>query len=365
MEPINMLILLDRSRSMYNETFNTQTFEDITDQAITELVTDPENDLVYFGLAAFPSQACLPEEEALKVEDQCQPTEEWIVEIGANKGGEIADALATLDTCGGTPICDSLAWANDELNSLPEDIRDNQTFLLLATDGAPNCSMRLDPAACVNTNPIIELSNSAQCLDDQCSIDAAEELYNEGIDIFVVGVGQDVTAWADTMDEIADKGSGGDREYFPATGDPKELSDVFNKIIGDATSCTFEIDWDEIEGELVEVKACNKVAVKEPVNQPGDDEPDSDTGDDDDDDTDTESETQASGPGGDDEIEIPFSEGCESETGWHWVGDPVVDHTSPLDMCKEVELCPATCQRLRDGDLREVNFWFGCKPKPI
>ncbi len=360
MQPINMLILMDRSASMFNEKIDDETFEEITDRAITNLVTDPENDLVHFGLAAFPDESCVT--EASKAEEQCYPTKDWIVEIGPDRGSDIEDALKDLDTCGGTPICDSLKWARNELDDLDKETKAHQTFILLATDGAPNCSMKLDPETCVNTNPANDLTHSAQCLDDDCSKDVAEKLYDDGYEIFVVGVGDDVTDWKDTMDGIAKKGSGGERNYFPA-GDSGELSKVFNKIIGDATPCSFDIDWEIIPGEIGDVRACNKVALKEPGNSGGGDgdsdgDSDADSGDPDEEPDEGDGDPAA-------EIEINFNEGCTEGEGWHWEGDPEVDWTSPLDMCKVVSLCPDTCQRLRSGDLRKVDFWFGCAPVPV
>jgi hypothetical protein len=58
LNPINMLILLDRSASMSLSQFNGETYETVIDRALTELVTSPDNSLVNFGLSVFPAREC-------------------------------------------------------------------------------------------------------------------------------------------------------------------------------------------------------------------------------------------------------------------------------------------------------------------
>ena len=57
---------------------------------------------------------------------------------------------------------------------------------------------------------------------------------------------------------------------------------------------------------------------------------------------------------------IPFSPGCEYPDGWHWRGDPPAAHRDPLDSCTIIELCENTCERLRNHELDDLSFWFGC-----
>ena len=60
LKPINMLILMDRSRSMSQSEFNGETYEAVVDRALSELVMSPDNQLVNFGLAVFPARNCRP-----------------------------------------------------------------------------------------------------------------------------------------------------------------------------------------------------------------------------------------------------------------------------------------------------------------
>ena len=114
--PINMLILLDRSASMSLNSVGEETYEMIIDEALTSVVTDPANSMIFFGLAAFPSEECIL--NAVTPEEQCYPADEMLVPIGAGNGEDIADALVTLETCGGTPLCDSLDFARETIDAL-------------------------------------------------------------------------------------------------------------------------------------------------------------------------------------------------------------------------------------------------------
>ena len=172
-EPINMLILLDRSASMSLFEFEGLRFEQVVDDALSEVVTDPKNSGVNFGLAPFPSLQCV-QGTVTRASDICYPVDEVTVPIGPDHGASIAQALDTLDTCGGAPLAGSLRWVKSYLeNSLTADLLKNPTTIVLAADGVPNCSAGLDIDTCVNTNPDVDLSLSEQCLDDQASKDAA------------------------------------------------------------------------------------------------------------------------------------------------------------------------------------------------
>ncbi len=334
-KPINVLILLDRSASMSESQVAGRSLEAITDEALSELTADPRHQLVNFGLAVFPSEACPSISTA--AEEQCYPTEEWLVKMGENRAETIAQSLEGMTTCGGTPMCDSLAWAHEQLGNLDDDLKENSTYILLVTDGVPNCNLDLDPTNCVNTNPDGDLLHSAQCLDDACVADVAAALLADGIQTLVVGVGNEIELWKDAMRTIAQAVSGGDLGYVHVN-EPEALvagvSPILGTLIAEPVPCTYEIDWEAVPGKLGEVRACDKVAVEE---------------------------TSSTAAGGGLTIirEVPFSPGCVDPTGWHWSGDPEVDLTSPLDMCSVMELCEGFCDRVKFDSVDTISLKFG------
>ncbi|MBW2536416.1 MAG: VWA domain-containing protein [Deltaproteobacteria bacterium] len=333
--PINMLIVLDRSRSMTNNTIsdNGPTYATVVSDAIKQVVQNNQ-DMINFGLAVFPSTLCVDGEE--NSPDQCTPAESPenpLVDVGEQTYTQIQLSLDNIGTCGGTPICESLVWGLDylqtTLGTVNPEVADLPAFVILATDGAPNCNPNGDIGTCECTAATCALPE--QCLDDMCTYNAALQLASNGIPVFVIGVGDDVAAWDEVMDNIAVYG--GTNQYYPADS-PESLEQVLEEITGQAISCTFEVDWDNVDGDFVD-KGCDKVRV---FSDPGDEE-------------------------------VLYSCDCSDDApdspAWHWQGDDCTfDENTPLTECTTIELCENACNNLKDQVYTAVNAGFGCAPTP-
>ncbi|MDJ0764366.1 MAG: VWA domain-containing protein [Myxococcota bacterium] len=363
-KPINVLILLDRSRSMLLNSIDDQTFAQVTEQAINTVVTayDDEGsaDKVNFGLAAFPSPLCTCPDEDPNGEcsgdditaNQCKPaqttgdpeTDMPLVAIGPDNSTAIADDLATIGTCGGTPICESFQWALEYLLTLPENLAKNPTYVLLATDGAPNCRewgpYPITTDNCQCTLPAgTPCSYRYQCLDDQCTYNWAAQLDKANFKTFVVGVGNEVADWQEVLNTTALWG--GTEQFYPAT-DPQQLQETLQNIINELIPCDFEVDWEQVPDTGpnggVE-KNCGSVRVY------GIDDPADIT---------------------DDDV-LEYAEDCAATPdGWYWrglEGTPLNDLlTKPLNECTVIELCDGACNKLQTGVFQEVSAAFGCSP---
>ncbi len=122
-------------------------------------------------------------------------------------------AIAALVPSGGKPIADSLRF----VGALPElTDPDRQNFVLLVTDGLPNCNAN-NPNTCANASAC-QCTTSActtanglctlGCLDADGTVAAVSELRAKAIKTIVIGLGADVATGvaADTLNRMADAG---------------------------------------------------------------------------------------------------------------------------------------------------------------
>lgn len=345
--PINMLVLLDRSRSMEVYQVDTDTndssdtFAAVVSSALKQVVsTYDASDLISFGLAVFPSLDCPAGDVSPGKDVQCKPAstdESPLVEIAPDNSEEVEQQLDLIGTCGGTPISASLSWAGEYIGTLPAEVKAQPTYVLLATDGAPNCNadINTEPDVCRCTQPDGNCTSKIQCLDDSATYNAATQLAAEGIKVFVIGVGSQLAAWDDVMNSIAS--AGGTGTYYPANN-PATLNDALEAITGEAVECTFDVDWSSVpevdeKGNPVD-KRCNKVRV-----------------------------FGLTKTGQKDTINYSFE--CEDSTGWQWQGlntemNPDVVDTTPLEQCGTIELCPDACKALKQATYATVTASFGC-----
>jgi hypothetical protein len=290
--PPSFLIVLDRSYSMQamDSWANVVT-------AITTVTVQLEWQ-VRFGLLIFPDG-----------HEMCAMTSPWPeVPVDEFTAAEIAGVLAdSAADGGGTPTASALLFGFQHLLGLGGD---TDRFVILATDGAPNCSD--DPGltcagGCVSSVPgNCDLDEA--CLDDQAVYAHAAE-YNQNWDIptYVIGMGGVVEEWDDVMSTIAFHGGTGD--YFPAL-DPQTLVDALQEIAAENTVCVFDVDW----GALAVGTSSDPELVNVEVD--GD--------------------------------EILFSADCADAQGWHW-----------LD-ADTIELCPGLCHDYKYGIVHEIRATFGC-----
>jgi len=377
--PINMLVLLDRSWSMHESTIGPDSYAAVVAAALEDVVeTNIDAGLVNFSLAVFPSLFCTGGSAGDDTQN-CKPAASEYDDPGygapvVNFDADMTDsntnfdeiqlALSSVGQCGGTPICQSLQWALDYLNwtgatteypanPLPGDLSDQPKFILLATDGAPNCNPAGDIGSCDHSDPdAADVPHfPEECLDDICTYNAALQLANAGIPVFVIGVGDSLASWDEEMNNIADWGGTG--SYYPAT-DASDLQTALEEITGAAITCEFYVEWEESEGGVPDQspdppytfvdKACDKVWV---LGVP----------------TGATDSSQY--------VEMAYMNDCASEDpgsglfGWHWQGidlpaEDLDTIAEELDQCNTIELCPEACNMLKEGEWETVTAKFGC-----
>jgi hypothetical protein len=288
---VNVLLVVDKSSSM-NETgeFPEGRWE-VLGTALGAAL-DEAKSRVRFGLEFFPFA-----DDPMDAPDTCQTPggADVLIPIGDGTSTvpDIVEALSSYQPSGGTPTADALAHALEYFTSGDGSSLSGKRYVLLATDGGPNCNANITCGAetctinlenelatmacegsCCDATPNNPLAPT-NCLDEDRTVDQVEALAEEGIDTFVVGI-PGSQFFAGTLDKLAVAGGQPNPEAPPsyyavtesdgATGLAAVLTRITTGLI---TTCRLQLtstpDSPNYEGLL------NVVIDGEEVPQRGDD----------------------------------------------------------------------------------------------
>jgi hypothetical protein len=224
-QPVDLLVVLDRSTSMsWDMTRDSQecapdattcqqrwsTLTRTLDQVITG-----SSAKIRWGLKLFatPDSARTADEEA----SSCAVSPGMEVAVGAETSSNIRSIIQATRPLGYTPTLPAVKYATDHLTALVEPY---QRYILLATDGEPNCDGASETVSgAVQVNHVI------------AAIKVAVEA---GIKVYVVGLGP--TTNLRNLDKFAV--AGGTGHYYPATS-AVELNSALMTIVGEVASCVY------------------------------------------------------------------------------------------------------------------------------
>src|SRR2546423_995804 len=157
-----------------------------------------------------------------------------VVSVGSGNAAMVASAISKASPGGNTPTRDAITTGAAYLMSLADT---NKKYLLLATDGLPNC-----PAGCSLTNPSNACTMTDNPAEDKAATDAVAAAAAAGYPVFVVGVG--MTGADATLNAMATAGgmpqAGGGAAFYSVT-DTASLVNALNAILGRVASCKFDI----------------------------------------------------------------------------------------------------------------------------
>lgn len=304
----NLYFVLDASGSMA-VIESGQTRYDLVRIAMVDLV-QKLGPLINVGAAIFPSN--------VTNQDPCREgAEVFPVTPGDPFAGEGTEGpttkglrLSTLtDPVGGTPTGATLEALGPTLTSLP-----GETIVLLATDGGPNCNL---DALCTAEECMSNIEGSCApdvnccapgaidgpslCVDRAATVLAIEWLAAAGIKVYVIGIpGSEV--YADVLDDMAIAGGAPQpaAPFYYRIDDVAALGGVFSEIAAVVVSCEFDlVDPPPEEGQT-------NVYLDQEL--------------------------------------LPYDE----VNGWRW--------TSPSSL----ELVGDACERLKDGEVGQVQIVSGC-----
>lgn len=306
----NIYFVLDASGSMAEAVTARATRYDRVRDAAVDLVSNL-GPLINVGAAVFPldatdRDACRPGDEVFSL----SPGDPFTGDQASGTTTQLFRSKTNVVPLGGTPTAATLRELTPKLTALS-----GKTIVLLATDGGPNCNPY---AACsareciqnIEVGPCDPIANCCSpsgpsgpegCIDRDDSVAAIAELAANGIDIYVIGVpGSEV--YGDVLDDMALAGGAPQfvSPFYYKVDNLDTLSGVLSKIASVVVSCEFDlIDPPEEQG-LTNVYIDGQLLS------------------------------------------------YDAADGWSWKSASVV------------ELRGATCERLKNGKVKQVQIVSGC-----
>ncbi|MFO0679175.1 MAG: vWA domain-containing protein [Polyangiaceae bacterium] len=191
----------------------------------------------------------------------------------------ILSTFATTSPRGGTPTAAAITAGAAALRN--SGSRSVSKFMVLATDGAPNCNgTGRDPKTCVCASPdptdcsTSRRSDAAfQCLDDGDTVKAIETAANVSkIPTFVIGIGQDQRdVFEATLEKMALAG-GRPRAAIPRyyrVLESRDLDAAFTQIEASITLCTFVTPSKPDDVSAIQVSVAGETVPYDPTRTNG------------------------------------------------------------------------------------------------
>ena len=250
-KPAEVLLVLDRSGSMENEL---ETGETRWEAVVPTLVgaIDATSAGIWWGLKSYPelddTEQCAPESIVPTIH----------VPIAEGSGGTVVTAVeATTPLGDGTPTGDAIRFALEHLRERAM-MSDNPKFLLLATDGEPNCPDSDD-----------DDDDGPDAVD--YTVAAIADALAEGFPTFVVGVDTSEDGAVENLNAMAEAGGrprAGDSKFYLASTQ-EEIEMALQEITGEIASCVFDLDPPPPVPENIAVDFNGMRAERDPTLQNG------------------------------------------------------------------------------------------------
>lgn len=259
---VNVLLVVDKSSSMNIKDEFPEGRWAVLGSALGAAL-DQTKARISYGLELFPF-ADNPDDTP----DRCETPTDLDVLVAVGSGdpsvSDIEDALAQYEPAGGTPTADALAHALDYFENGDGKNLDGTSYVLLATDGGPNCNgdLSCDADGCVANieseiatmqcmgnccDAAVDDRGPLNCLDEDRTVAKVEALAAAGVKTFVVGI-PGSQFFASTLDKLAEAGGVPNADAPPsyyavtAADGAQGLTDVLTHITqGLITTCRLEL----------------------------------------------------------------------------------------------------------------------------
>lgn len=244
----DILIVLDRSGSM-DTTGNPATDRWLGSRDALVQVTSQFDDQIRFGLMTFPGVAADPCAGITNPIDliTCQLTNAGAgacevggldVPVSLNAAATINGVLGPMNANGSTPTAPTLDAARGVIGSgfVGPDQKVVPKYVLLVTDGAPNCGAG---------------GFDADALDD--TLTAIQALTDDGVKTYVVGFQTAGTDFEGQLDQMAALGNTGETRHRSVSSGA-DLETTFTELAGKAVSCSFVLEEPAKNASYVQVR---------------------------------------------------------------------------------------------------------------
>ncbi|MGC4093856.1 MAG: vWA domain-containing protein [Polyangiaceae bacterium] len=219
-----LLFVIDRSRSMLDETADKRTRWDVLNSALMSTLP-PFDDTVAMGVMMFPLRG-------ENTSGSCMVAGAPDLMPGFHQASQVLKIVSSAYPAGLTPTSDAIGIAAQAMQSVRAATR--ARALVLATDGLPDCNPELNPATCQCSEPAVVCASATRCLDDARTMATLQNANAAGVPTYVIGI-QDVDSNLNVavLDAMADAGGrpqlGLQHRYYAATSE-LELSSALVKI---------------------------------------------------------------------------------------------------------------------------------------
>jgi hypothetical protein len=223
-QPPDVLIVQDKSGSMNDppSTGGASKWSQVT-SAIGGAVMSTQAS-IYWGITFFPSNS------------SCGTSTSPTVGVATNNYNAINSALGARSPGGSTPTAQAMLDAGNYLAGLNDG---HSKYIVLATDGLPNCAGGVSGAA-----------------DDAGAEMAISTVLSQGIHTFVIGISTDAMSDA-TLNQMAMNGGEArpTAPYYYLANNQADFSMAMASIAGQVVSCTFALSRVPPDPTLVSVQA--------------------------------------------------------------------------------------------------------------
>ncbi len=272
--PPNISFVIDHSGSMGEELAGSGLSKYENARVALSHVLRAVGHRINYGATVFPGLAgvtgCEAGDELMPIGPGDPPS---YARAGKN-GPRLKDLLGRLSIAsidGGTPAAATLAKALKTLGKL-----DGTTFVVLITDGAPNCDddLHCNAAGCIpNIEGLTSLAGDCtpslnccaptsqdphanlSCIDSQATLDAVQALADAGISTFVVGMpgSEPYEQLLNAMAEAGGTARSGTPEYY-SVEDTTALEESLKAIAASVSiSCDIPLDYQPPDPDYVNV----------------------------------------------------------------------------------------------------------------
>jgi hypothetical protein len=224
--PPDILLVQDKSGSMGNDSNDQSCGRNCTSKwtqlttAVNTVITATDT-TVNWGIKFFSDNGV------------CDASQAPAVPVAPMSGAAVVRAIQGTGPGGNTPTRDAISYGSQYLSTLTDT---NPKFLLLATDGLPNC-----PSGCASAaqNPPMMCTMTDNPDEDAATEAAVTMAAMMGYQTFVIGIGN-VASAQNTLNQLAMAGgrpqTGGTTSYYAATDEPS-LEAALMAIVGQVASC--------------------------------------------------------------------------------------------------------------------------------